>query len=71
MATLEHLPGLEDALNLFLGKDFIVIGDLNMVIERLKNPRIQQVADFLVYFGLVDILNHFIQQLRFCHIKTW
>ena len=49
----------------------IVIGYLNADIVRLQNLRIQQVAKFLVYFGLVNLLSHFRQLLRFCHMNTW
>ena len=52
-------------MNRFPAKDSIIIGDLNAGIERLKNPRRQQVAEFLASFGLVDLLSHFRQRLYF------
>ena len=51
-------------MNLFLGKDPIVLG-------RLQYPRIQQVAEFLASFGLVDLLIHLRQLLRFQYLNMW
>ena len=34
-------------------------------------PRYQQVAYLLVSFGLVDLLGHFMQLLRFQHMQMW
>ena len=45
--------------------------DINADIVRLQNTRNQQVADLLASFGLVNLLGHFKQSLRFCHMKTW
>ena len=56
---LDHLPDLEEALNRFPSKYPVVLGDQNKYIGRIRNPRDQQVADFLVSFGLVDLLAHF------------
>jgi len=61
--TLDHLPGLEEAINRFLGRDSIVIGYLNADMGRLQNPQITGV--------LVDLLSHFRQRPCFCHLKTW
>ena len=71
LSTLYQLTDPEEELNRFLGRDSIVIGDLNTDIRRLQNPRIQQVADFLASFGLVDLLSHFRQYLRFFRMKMW
>ena len=60
----DNLPYLEEALNLFLGKDPIVLG-------RLQYPRIQQVAEFLASFGLVDLLIHLRQWMRFQYLNMW
>ena len=51
--TLDHLSELEEALNLFQGRDPVLLGDLNVDIGRLRNPRDQNVTDFLASFGLV------------------
>ena len=58
-STLDHLPHLEEALNPFPDRDPIILGGLNADIIRLRNPREQQVAYFLAYFGLVCLLAHF------------
>ena len=70
-STIDHLPYLEKALNRVLGRDHIVMGDLNADIRCLQNPQNQQVADSLESFGLVRLLGHFIKWLRFQHIRTW
>ena len=62
-STLDHLYDP--------GRYPIVLGDLNMDIGRLRNPQDQQVADFLVSFGLVNLLGHFCQPLRYCNLQTW
>ena len=71
LSKLENLLDLEEALDIFLGKDPIVLRDLNAVIERMQNPRIQQVIDLLASFGLVDLLSHFRQRIRLRHLKAW
>ena len=71
LSTLYHLPDIEEALNLLLGRDTIIMGDLNADIGRLQNLWNQQVAYFLSSFGLFDLLGHFRQQLRFCYMQTW
>ena len=57
--TLDHLIYLKDALNSFMGRDPIVLGDLNADLGRMGNPQEKHVADFLAFFGLVDIMGHF------------
>ena len=71
LSTIDCLEYLEEALNRFPGWDPIVMGDLNADIDHLQNPQSQQVAGFLASFGLVDLLRHFRQQMRFRHMKTW
>ena len=63
-STLDHLPNLEEALNRFPDRDPVVLGELNADIGCLRNPRNQKVADFLALFGIVDLLDHFIQCLH-------
>ena len=58
-STLDHLPDLEDVLNHLLGREPVILGDLNGDIGLLRKPRDQQVSDFLASFGLVDLLCHF------------
>ena len=41
LSSLDHLPDLEEALNRFMGRDPIVLGDLNAYIGRLGNPQDQ------------------------------
>ena len=67
--TLEQLPDLEEALNRFPGREPVVL-DPNADIDRLRNPRDQQVADFLASFGLVELLGHFLQCLYYSHLQT-
>ena len=70
-STPEHLPDPEEALNLFPGRDPVVLVDLNTDIGRLRNPWYQQVAEFLASFVLVDLLDHFQQCLPYCNLQTW
>ena len=67
--TLDQLHGFEEAINKFLGRDYIIIGHLNKDIVRLHNLWIQQVAYFLARFGLVDLLSNFMQRMCFRHMK--
>ena len=55
---MDHFPDLKEVLNRFLGRDPIVIGDLNADAGLMKKPWNQKVADFLYYFGLVDLNKH-------------
>ena len=59
LSTLDHLLDLEEEMNRFPGRDSVVLGDLNVDIRCLRNPRDQQVAYFQYYFRLVDVLVHF------------
>ena len=71
LSTLNHTPCLEEALNQFPRRVSILIGDLNRDIGSFQKPWIQKVADFLLWFGLVDLFSRFFQQLRFHHMKIW
>ena len=57
-STLYHLPDLEEAINRFLGRDPIFMGDLNKDIRRIQNPRNQKVDYLQASFGLLDLLGH-------------
>ena len=57
-STLDHMPDLEEALKFFLFRDPVVLRDLNADISGLRNPRYQQVADFLESFRMVNILDN-------------
>ena len=57
--TLCHLPYLEELLNCFMGRHFVVLGDPNADISRFINPRDQQVTDLLASFSMVDLLDRF------------
>ena len=70
-STMCHLPDLEEALNRFPRRDTVVLGDLNAGIFGLKNPRGQQVAEFLGTIGLVDLLGHFCQHLHYRCLQMW
>ena len=70
LSTLDHLPDLGKDLNRFPGRDPVVLGSMNSEIVHLRNPRYQQVSDFLASFGLVDLLGHFQQRLHYRHLQT-
>ena len=70
-STSDHIIDLEEALNRLLGRDPVVLGGLNADIGHLSNPRNQQFSDFLASFGSVELLRHFRQFLRYCHLQTW
>ena len=70
-STLDHLPKFMEALDRFLGRDPVILGELNADKGRLRNPWYQQVADFLAYFRLVDLLDNFLQCLRYRNLQTW
>ena len=58
-------------MNCFLGREHVVLGDLNADIGRLMNPLDHQVTDLLASFGLVYILARFCQRLRYRNLQTW
>ena len=62
---------MEEALTRFQDQYTIVLGDLNADIGQYQNPHSHQVADLLMNFGLVDLLNHFRKRWSFLHMKTW
>ena len=68
---MDHLPDLEEALNQLPRRHPVVLGDLNAYIARLSNPQYQQVSEFLASLGLVDLLGHLCQRLRYCRLQTW
>ena len=65
---LKHLPDLEEALKRF--KAPIVLGDLNVYLENARSPQIQQVADLLTDYGLIDLVRLFRQQCRLRNLNT-
>ena len=67
--ALEHLPDLEEALQRF--RDPILLGDLNVDLDKARILRIQQVADLLTEYGPVYLVHHFRQCRRFRNLKTW
>ena len=70
-STLDNLPDSEEAMYQFLDRDPVLLGNLNTYIRCLRKLWDQQVAHFLVSFGMVDLLNHFRQCLRYCNLQTW
>ena len=68
--TLEHLPDLEEALVLFQEHNTIVLREIIANIGQGHNLRTHQVSDLIMYFGLIDLLLHFLQNWRFQHTKT-
>ena len=69
--TLEHLPDFEESLQCFKGMDTIVLGDLNVELDKSRSSRSQRVADLLTEIGIIDLVRHFQQHLRFWDVKTW
>ena len=69
LSTLDHLPGLEEALHRF--RDPIVIVDLNVDPNKARILRNQQVAHLLTEYSLIDLFRHFRQRCRFRNLKTW
>ena len=68
-STLDNLPDLEENLARIWDQYPIVLGYLDAIIGQYQNPHIQQVADLLMEFGLVDLLHHFLQHWRFHQLK--
>ena len=68
-STLDHLQDLEEALTRFRDHYPIVLEELNVNIVQSHNLHIQQVADLLMDFGLVEILLHSRQRWKFRHMK--
>ena len=67
--TLEHLPGLEEALHCFMVP--IALGDLNVDLDKARSLRIQRVSDLLAEYILIDLVRHFRQRRRFRDLKNW
>ena len=57
---LEHLPELEEDLQRF--RDLIVLGDLNVDLEKPRSSRSQRIPDLLAEYGLIDLVskNHLV-----------
>ena len=68
-STVEHLPELEEVLQLF--RDPIFLRDLNMDLNKSRRPQSQQVADLLTDYGIIYLVRHFRQSYRFHNLKTW
>ena len=67
-STLNHLPDLEEDLYRFQVLYPIFIGDLNIDLDAIRSPRIPRshlMADLLVEFVPVDLVQPFCQRLRF------
>ena len=69
LSTMEHLPDLEEALQRF--RDPIVLGDMNMDLDKARSLRIQQGEGLLAEYGLIYLVHHFHQCRRFQNLKTW
>ena len=66
---MEHLPDIEDSMKRF--KDPIVLGELNMDLDRARSLRSQRVMDLLVEYGLIYLVRHFQQHCRLLNLNTW
>ena len=69
LSTLEHLPDLDEDLQLF--RDPNLLGGLKVDLNEAIIPWIQRVADLLTEYGLIDLVPNFRQQRRFLKLKTW
>ena len=69
LSTLEHLPDLDEDLQLFRDPNFL--GGLKVDLNEARIPWIQRVADLLTEYGLIDLVPNFRQQRRFLKLKTW
>ena len=69
--TLDHLPNLEEMISCFSGREPIILVKLNTYVGLLGNPQDQQVEDFLVSFGLVELRGHFRRRLWFWYMQMW
>ena len=67
-STLEDLPNLEDALNIF--RDPIVLRDLNVDLDEARSLRSQLVVDRLAEYSIIDLVRHFRQRRRFRNLNT-
>ena len=47
------------------------MGDQDVDIVCLQSLRNQQLADFLEYFGLLNLLRYFRKRLQLRHIQIW
>ena len=56
LTTLNHLPDLDEAVNIFPGRYPTIMGDLNADASQMKSSLNHQVADFLDSFEMVDLL---------------
>ena len=54
---LEHLPGLEEALQHF--RDPIFLGGLNVDIDKARSLRIQCIPGLLAEYGVIDLGRNF------------
>ena len=70
-STLEDLPDVNEVLQQFNGRDPIVLGDLNMELENTRSSQSQRVADPLIEYGIIDLVQKFIQRQCFQYLKTW
>ena len=59
----------EEAMTRFRYQDAILFGEPDENIGQSQNPQIQQVADILMEFGMVELLHHFRKLWRFRHMK--
>ena len=71
LSILDHLPDIEEAPSQFPDREPIFIGNLNADIRHLQNLQNQQMAYFLMSFGLVNLIINFRQRFNFLHIQIW
>ena len=51
--------------------DPIVLGDLNVDLDKARSLRSQHVLDLLAKYGLIDLVQYFRQRHRFQDLNTW
>ena len=69
-STLDYQTNFEEAMNRVMGRETMILGDLNTDIVRMRNTKDQQVTYFLAPLRLVDILAHFLQSLCYHNLQT-
>ena len=69
LQTLDQLPYLEESLKRF--KDPTVLVDLSVDLNKARILQIQQEADLLAEYVLIDLVRHFHQRCSLQNLKNW
>jgi endonuclease/exonuclease/phosphatase family metal-dependent hydrolase len=69
LSTMEFVNRAMEALP--QGLRPLLLGDLNVDLDDLRNDRARSMAADLASYGFEDLLPHFRQRCGFCHGTTW